>query len=129
MMTGVVWVALASYVLMCVAYLRPTQRLFHMPVMISCVVFDAGMPFYLYATRDWYKRLIEEGDITSFGIWMHLGLVLTLYALYMVQVRSVPGLLRGDATARSEHHSQGKAILIVRGLVLLMGGLLAESPK
>lgn len=129
MMTGVVWAALASYLLMCAAYLRPRQRAFHVPVMISCILFDAGMPFYLYATRDWYKRLIEEGDITSFGIWMHLGLVLTLYALYVVQVRSVRAMLGGDATARSEHHSQGKAILAVRGLVLLMGGLLAEEPK
>lgn len=129
MMTGVVWVALASYLLMCAAYLRPQLRYFHMPVMISCVLFDVGMPFYLYATRDWYKRLIEEGDITSFGIWMHLGLVLTLYALYAVQVRSVPGIMRGDATARAEHHGQGKAILIVRALVLLMGALLAESPQ
>jgi len=129
MMTGVVWAALASYLLMCVAYLRPTQRLFHVPVMVSSVLFDVGMPFYLYATRDWYKRLIEEGDITSFGVWMHLGLVLSLYALYAVQVRSVRGMLRGDATARAEHHGQGKAILVVRALVLLMGGLLAEEPK
>lgn len=129
MMTGVVWAALASYLLMCVAYLRPTPRSFHVPVMVFTVLFDAGMPFYLYATRDWYKRLIEEGDITSFGIWMHLGLVLTLYALYVVQVRCVRAMVGGDATARSEHRGQGKAILVVRGLVLLMGGLLAESPK
>ncbi len=127
-MTGVVWVALASYPLMLVAYRWSKQRLLHVPVMVSLMLFDLGIPFYLYATRDWYKRLIEQGDIASFGVWMHLGLVLTLYALYVFQLLSVRGVLSGDAEARTNHHGQGKAILVVRGLVILTGAILAESP-
>lgn len=127
-MTGVVWTAFASYLLMLLAFHWSARRLLHVPVMVSLMLFDLGMPFYLYATRDWYKRLIEHGDIASFGVWMHLGLVLTLYALYVVQVSSVRGVLRGDAEARTNHHGQGKAILVVRGLVILTGALLAESP-
>ena len=127
-MTGVVWVALASYPLMLLAYRWSKQRLLHVPMMVSLMLFDLGMPFYLYATRDWYKRLIEQGDIASFGVWMHLGLVLTLYALYVFQLLSVRGVLRGDAEARTNHHGQGKAILVVRGLVILTGAILAESP-
>lgn len=127
-MTGVVWTAFASYLLMLVAFHWSKRRSLHMPVMVSLMLFDLGMPFYLYATRDWYKRLIEQGDIASFGVWMHLGLVLTLYALHVVQVSSVRGVLRGDAEARANHHGQGKAILVVRGLVILTGAILAESP-
>jgi len=128
MMTGVVWAALASYLLMLAAFRWPKRRYLHIPIMVSVIIFDAAMPFYLYATRDWYKRLIEHGDITSFGVWMHLGLVLTLYVLYALQVSSVRGMLRGEAEARADHHGQGKAIMIVRGVVILMGALLAESP-
>lgn len=127
-MTGVIWAALASYLLMLLAYRWSAQRALHIPAMVALILFDLGMPFYLYATRDWYKRLIEQGDIASFGIWMHLGLVLTLYALYVFQLRSVRGVLRGDAEARTEHHGQGKAILVVRGLVILTGAILAEPP-
>jgi hypothetical protein len=127
-MTGVVWMAFASYLLMLFAFRWSARRVVHVPVMVSLMLFDLGMPFYLYATRDWYKRLIEQGDISSFGVWMHLGLVLTLYALHVFQVASVRGVLRGDAEARTNHHGQGKAILVVRGLVILTGAILAESP-
>lgn len=129
MMTGVVWMALASYLLMLLAFHWSARRVLHVPIMVSLILFDLGMPFYLYATRDWYKRLIEHGDITSFGVWMHLGLVVTLYGLYVYQVISARGLLRGDAEARTDHHGQGKAILVVRGLVILTGAILAEAPK
>ena len=127
-MTGVIWVALASYLLMLLAFRWSARRMLHVPVMVSLILFDLGMPFYLYATRDWYKRLIEQGDITSFGVWMHLGLVVTLYGLHAFQIASVRGVLRGDAEARTEHHGQGKAILVVRGLVILTGAILAEAP-
>jgi len=127
-MTGVVWMALASYLVMLIAFRWSARRVLHVPVMVSLILFDLGMPFYLYATRDWYKRLIEQGDIASFGVWMHLGLVLTLYALHVFQVSSVRAMVRGDAEARTNHHGQGKAILVVRGLVILTGAILAESP-
>lgn len=127
-MTGVVWTAFASYLLMLIAFHWSARRSLHIPVMVSLMLFDLAMPFYLYATRDWYKRLIEQGDIASFGVWMHLGLVLTLYALHAYQVSSVRGVLRGDTEARANHHGQGKAILVVRGLVILTGAMLAESP-
>jgi hypothetical protein len=128
MMTEVVWAALISYVVMLLAFRLAHRRAVHMPVMAALLLFDLGVPFYLYATRDWYKRLIEHGDITSFGVWMHLGLVLTLYTLYLFQVLSVRGVLRGDTLARSHHGGQGKAILLVRGLVIFTGALLAEAP-
>jgi hypothetical protein len=128
MMTEVVWAALASYIVMLFAFRLARRRAVHMPLMTALLLFDLSVPFYLYATRDWYKRLIEHGDITSFGVWMHLGLVLTLYALYLFQVLSVRGVLRGDAQARSQHAGQGKAILLVRALVIFTGALLAEAP-
>ena len=127
-MTGVVWMAFASYLLMLIAFRWSAQRVLHVSVMVSLMLFDLGMPFYLYATRDWYKRLIVQGDISSFGVWMHVGLLLTLYALYVFQIMSVRGVLRGDAEARTNHHGQAKAILVVRGLVILTGAILAESP-
>lgn len=127
-MTGVIWTAFASYLLMLIAFYWAKWRVLHVPVMISLILFDLGMPFYLYATRDWYKRLIEQGDIASFGVWMHLGLVVTLYGLHAFQIASARGVLRGDAMARVTHHGQGKAILVVRGLVILTGAILAEPP-
>jgi len=127
-MTGVVLMAFGSYLLMLLAFHWSARRALHVPVMVSLMMFDLSMPFYLYATRDWHKRLIEQGDISSFGVWMHLGLVLTLYALYVFQVMSVRGVLSGNADARTNHHGQGKAMLVVRGLVILTGAMLAESP-
>ncbi len=129
MMTGVVWTAIASYLVMLLAFSQAHRRSLHMPLMVALLVFDLCMPFYLYATRDWYKRLIEHGDITSFGVWMHLALILTLYMLYAFQIASIKGVLANNPEARERHHGQGKAILWVRGLVIFTGALLAESPE
>lgn len=129
MMTGVVWAAIASYLVMLIAFRLSHRRGIHMPLMAGLILFDLGMPFYLYATRDWYKRLIEHGDITSFGVWMHLGLVLTLYMLYVFQILTVRGVLANSEEARASHRGQGKALLWVRGLVVLTGAMLAESPE
>jgi hypothetical protein len=129
MMTEAVWAALATYFVMLIAFWQSRRRAVHMPLMAGLILFDLCMPFYLYATRDWYKRLIEHGDITSFGVWMHLGLVLTLYVLYAFQVLSVRGVLAGHTEARDAHRGQAKALLLVRGLVVLTGALLAESPE
>lgn len=127
-MTGVVWTALGSLIVMFAAFQLRRRRALHIPMMAGLMLFDLGMPFYLYATRDWYRRLIEHGDITTFGVWMHLGLVFSLYGLYVFQILSVRKMLAGDAQARTDHRGQGVAILIVRTLVVLTGAVLAESP-
>jgi hypothetical protein len=121
----VLFIAL-TYLIMLVAYRLPKWPLLHRPVMATIICLDLLFPFYLYATKDWGRRLIDQEEILSFMVWMHLILVITLYMLYFVQVRSVSALLRGDPKARDEHKSQGLGIIIVRGLVLLSGAMLVE---
>ncbi len=122
--------AIATYLLMVVAFFVPTKRKFHMPVMAGTIVFDTLiLPIYLIATKDWYKRLIEQEEIFSFMIWMHFILVLTLYALYVLQIMTVKKMLAGDEVARKEHHTQGKGILIARGLVVLSAFMLIEPAE
>ncbi|RMH22591.1 MAG: hypothetical protein D6698_00970 [Gammaproteobacteria bacterium] len=119
-------VASLTYLLMCVAYRFHAMRRFHGPVMASIILFDLAMPFYLYLTRDWYQRLIVDGDILSFLLWMHLGLIMTLYTFYVLQVSSAIRLWKNDNEPRSSHAAFAKGILIVRALVILTGWLLAE---
>jgi len=126
MISGIVIAAAITYVVMLVAFTRPSLRYLHIPVMITIVLFDLGMPFYLYFTGDWYKRLILHEEIFSFLIWMHLILVLTLYALYFLQVKTARRLLAGDMGVRSDHRTQGIGIMIVRALVIMTGALLVE---
>ncbi|HHM06234.1 MAG TPA: hypothetical protein ENJ19_10935 [Gammaproteobacteria bacterium] len=118
--------AVVTFILMVVAFYLPRRRWFHMPVMIGVILFDVLMPVYLYLTRDWYQRLIEQEEIFMFSIWMHFGLVLTLYALYVLQIMTARKILAGDAAARTDHHWQGKAILLVRALVILTAATLLE---
>lgn len=108
------------------AFFWAKQRLIHMSVMVSVMLIDIGFPVYLVMTKDWYRRLIEQGEILSFMIWMHFILVLVLYALYFLQIQSARKLLRGDEEARNEHRNQGKGILIARGLVILSAAMLFE---
>ena len=133
MLEGTVIAAIVSYVLMLAAYYLHRLRAFHEPVMISAILFDVGMPFYLMLNRDWGKRLIDEGDIMSFGIWMHFGLIITLYVLYAVQIQTALVLRRpageDTAKARKDHRAQAKGILLARGLVILTGAILVESPE
>ncbi len=137
MLEGTVIAAIASYALMLVAFYLPHRRAFHEPVMISAILFDLGMPIYLAMNRDWGKRLIDDGDILSFGIWMHFGLIITLYVLYSVQIHTALTLRKTAdsvdpedmARARKEHHTQGKGILLVRALVIATGAILVESPE
>jgi hypothetical protein len=70
--------------------------------------------------------LIEQQDLFSFLVWMHFGLLVTLYGLEAAQVYSATKLLRGDGEARRDHHNQGKALLAVRGLVIVTGAILAN---
>ena len=87
------------------------------------------MPFYLAMTRDWNKRLLVDGDILSFGVWMHFGLIITLFVLYAIQIQVGLKLLRTafdpDQTRR-EHRMQAKGILLTRALVIVSGAMLYE---
>ena len=123
---GTVWFVLATYALMLVAYFYARYRWFHVSVMVTMVIVDLLFPFYLYLTHDWYKRLIVHAEIFSFLIWMHFGLVLTLYALYFLQIQTARKIFGGNHEARSEHRSQAKAILLVRGLVVATALLLVD---
>ncbi|MFZ1545634.1 MAG: hypothetical protein WAT12_00810 [Candidatus Nitrotoga sp.] len=95
--------------------------------MTSIILFDLGMPVYLYIFKDWYRRLIVESEITSLLIWIHLMMIVMMYALYIMQVKTALRLLRGDNSIRVDHGAQGRAILLVRALVIFTGALLVES--
>jgi hypothetical protein len=117
------------FALMLVAYRFPHKRKFHIPTMSLAMFFDLAMPFYLYINRDWKERLIDGGEIFSFLIWMHFGLVLTLYALYILQINEGRRLLKNKKGARESHRAQAKGILLTRFLVLLTGALLFEPEQ
>ncbi len=125
-MSELLIVAIISYVLMVMAFFLARRRVIHVPIMAGSMLFDLMVPVYLILTKDWYKRLIEQEEIFSFMIWMHFILVLTLYALYGLQVMTVKKMIAGDEVARKEHHTQGKGILIARGLVVLSALMLIE---
>ena len=118
--------ACASYLLMLAAYFLPKRRAFHMPAMGATIIFDVAMPFFLVTHRNWWHRLIEQNDIFSFLVWMHFGLLITMYALEAAQIATARQILKGVPSARAAHHSQGRALLMARGLVIVTGGFLAE---
>ena len=126
LLAGTVVAAFLTYFLMLSAFYLPRLRLIHVTVMVSVILFDLAMPFYLYMHRDWKTRLIDQGEILSFLIWMHVGLLITLYALYVVQVNSGIKMLSQDKSTRPNHRSQALGILVVRALVVLSGALLYE---
>lgn len=128
MTAATVLAAFAVYLLMLAAFYWSRVRAFHIPVMVGAMLFDIGMPFYLYLNKDWYRRLIVEGELTSYLLWTHIVLLLTLYMLYGLQVLAGRRLLRGEPAARAEHRAQGRAILLVRAFVILTGALLVEAP-
>ncbi len=124
---GTVWCALATYMLMLVAFRYAKHRAFHVPVMIFIILFDVCMPFYLYLNKDWHRRLIVEGELlTSLVLWAHVILLIMLYVLYIVQVRTAIRLLRGDSSVRASHREQALGVLMVRGVVIMTGALLVE---
>ncbi|KPJ93852.1 MAG: hypothetical protein AMJ53_06405 [Gammaproteobacteria bacterium SG8_11] len=115
-----------TYILMLSAFYLHRMRAFHVPVMIFIIVFDLFMPVYLYSTRDWKTRLIDHGDIFSFGVWMHFGLLIALFVLYAIQILAGRKLLQGDQSGRGEHKNVAKGILAVRALVIISGALLVQ---
>lgn len=119
-------VSLGTWLVMLAGFFLARHRRLHIIIMVSVIVYDLLIPIYLYIWRDWYTRLITHQDILTFGVWMHFGLVLTLYVLYVFQITSARGILRhsGDALPRREHRSQGIMILAVRALVISTGALL-----
>ncbi|CAH1388115.1 conserved membrane hypothetical protein [Candidatus Nitrotoga sp. M5] len=124
---GTVWAALLTFGLMLVAFRYAKQRTLHVPIMISVILFDLGMPVYLYMYKDWYRRLIIESEITSLIVWMHLMMIVMMYALYVMQVKTGLRLLRSDNGVRIDHGAQGRATLLVRAFVIFTGALLVES--
>jgi hypothetical protein len=117
-----------TYLVMLSAFYLHRIKWFHVPTMIFIVVFDVSMPVYLYLTRDWKTRLINDGDIFSFGVWMHFGLLITLFVLYAIQIMAGIQLLKANSgqDSRGEHRNVAKGILIVRALVIVSGALLAQ---
>lgn len=120
--------ALASWcVMLAMFFLARRHRRLHVAVMSTIITLDFLFPFYLYLTRDWGRRLFDEGEILSFMLWTHLLLVITMYVLYVVQIQAGRRLLRGDEAGRHEHRTLGIGILVTRGLVVFTGALLVES--
>lgn len=118
--------ALITFPLMFAAYFLHRHRWFHIPVMLGIIAFDVGMPFYLYMHRNWYHRLIEQGDLFSFLVWMHFGVLVGVYVLDAMQILTAYKILKGDPAARRDHRDQGKMMLFARGLVIVTGTILAE---
>lgn len=134
-MAGPFFVASLTFVLMLAAMYWHRHRRFHISVMASVMLFDIAMPFYLVSTRDWGTRLLVDGDILSFGVWMHFGLIITLYVLYVIQVQTALKILRSGKQAVDEealeathrdHRAQGMGILLARALVITTGAMLAD---
>lgn len=119
-----VMLVIVSFVMMGVAWLLKKQHALHIVLMSCVMLFDLLFPLWLYATHDWVKRLIDQGELLSFAIWAHLFLVLTLYALYLLQILAGRRLLAGDLTARPEHRLQSRGVLIIRVFVLISGAML-----
>jgi len=127
MINGFVIVAILTYLLMLAAFFVPHMRRIHVPVMTGIMIFDVSVPFYLYLNRDWNARLIESGDILSIAVWMHFGLVITLYVIYVLQILAAKKLLKSaEDEIRPEHRGLGIAILIVRALVIFTGAMLID---
>ncbi len=114
---------------MLAAYKLSHMRKFHVGTMVGCMIFDLCMPIYLVLNRDWYGRMIEGGEILNFLLWMHLGLVITLYCLYIMQINIGRKLLAGDKSEKESHAAQAKGIILTRAFVIITGAFLYEAPE
>jgi len=121
----VLYVSLLSYLLMLAAYRFHHARGWHVGVMGTCMFYDLCVPFYLFFARNWPHRLLEQGGIFNYLVWMHVGLDILLFTLYVLQIKEGLGLWRREEDARVPHAQQAKVILAARALVIVSGGLLA----
>ncbi len=128
MLAGTVLFAAATYLVMLAGFYWARWRRWHISIMVGVMTFDLIMPFYLYLNKDWHRRLIKEGELTSYLLWTHFLLLLTLYMLYVMQIQAGRKLLKGQENMRAEHRAQGKTILVIRGFVIATGALLVEVP-
>ncbi len=119
-----VMIVLISFVVLAVAWLVKKNHILHIALMSCIMVFDVLFPVWLYLTHNWVKRLIDDGELLSFAIWAHVFLILTLYALYVLQIQAGRQLLGGQRDARPEHRLQSRGIIVVRLFVFLSGALL-----
>ncbi len=132
-MTGAIIFASATCLLQFAAFYFAHIRTFHISVMVSLLIFDLTFPIYLFMTRDWYNQLIAQGDILTFGVWIHFMLVITLYVLYAVQVQVARAIVSGKEEAervialKKDHRAQGLGILITRPMMIFTGALLAPE--
>ena len=124
---GTVWAGFLTYALMFIAFKYARRRALHVPIMVCVTLFDFGMPFYLYLYKGWYRRLIIENELTSFLVWIHFMMLVMMYALYVMQVKTALRMLQGDHGVRTDHRVQGKALLLVRAMVIFTGALLVEQ--
>jgi len=132
-MTGAILFASATCLLQFAAFYFAHIRTFHVSVMVSLLIFDLTFPIYLFMTRDWYNQLIVQGDILTFGVWIHFMLVITLYVLYVVQVQVARAIVSGNEDAervkalKKDHRAQGLGILVTRPMMIFTGALLAPE--
>ncbi len=117
--------SILTWLLMLAAYLYHRPRIVHVAVMVLCICYDIAVPFILYFTRNWPHRLIEQGGIFNYLVWMHVVLDILLFTLYVMQIREGVRLWQGGEGARATHRQQAKVIMAVRLLALVSGGLLA----
>jgi hypothetical protein len=127
MLSGTVIFTSITWCIMLAGFFLSRYRQLHRALMASIIAVDAAFPFYLYLTKDWGRRLFDEGVILSVLLWVHLSFVVTLYVLYVVQIQAGASLLRDENRLRKEHRAQGIGILVVRALVIFTGALLVES--
>lgn len=121
-------ISVFTWLIMFAAFHLARFRKLHMSIMVTLLIYDLAIPVYLFTHRDWYKRLIENEDILTFGVWMHFMVVFLLYVLYVFQILAARRIMADSANgvARSEHRQQGVALLATRAFVIFTGALLYD---
>lgn len=125
MLPETILAAIISYFVMLAAMFLHRVRSVHIGIMVLIMIFDLMMPFYLYMNRDWKERLIDHGEILSFLVMMHIGLLIALYWLYAMQIKAGRQLMK-TGEERERHKTQAKGLLLIRFLVILTGAILYE---
>lgn len=130
MTTGIITILVTAvtFLIMLLGFALRRNRRVHIALMSLVIVYDVLFPFYLFFSRDWYKRLVVNEDILTFGVWMHFGGVILLYVLYVFQIQAARNMMTdaADVESRVNHRKQGIGLLITRGYVLLTGAMLYD---